>query len=278
MTEFEILFLERYPDKGLLLEYMKDALMKELNFHDITKTDLERVVRFIRSSVASNSARTYCAHIKSFMLRHQEKMKALGKDWTDILTVRKESTIFVTLDESEIKRLIKYAINEEGYPMENRCVAMFCVSAITGARYSDMINLKGAILKAGEVFSYVSEKTKIRAEILVAKSLPLLLSKITKVHRRDILNRNIKNVCRKLGFKSPSRVFRGGVASTGEKWEFVSSHTARRSFATNMWKQGADLEYISLMMGHASYNQTKGYINSSIEDVSDNIKNLFNNY
>ena len=48
---------------------------------------------------------------------------------------------------------------------------------------------------------------------------------------------------------------------TKEKWELVSSHTARRSFATNLYLSGVALEDIALMMGHGkNIETTKRYI------------------
>ena len=48
---------------------------------------------------------------------------------------------------------------------------------------------------------------------------------------------------------------------TAEKWELVSSHTARRSFATNLYISGVALEDIAMMMGHGkNIETTKRYI------------------
>lgn len=43
-------------------------------------------------------------------------------------------------------------------------------------------------------------------------------------------------------------------------WKFISSHTARRSFATNLYLRGGDLYMISKLMGHSSVTMTEGYI------------------
>lgn len=40
------------------------------------------------------------------------------------------------------------------------------------------------------------------------------------------------------------------VVNVLEKWQMVSSHTARRSFATNMVKQGLPIQTIMQITGH----------------------------
>ena len=61
----------------------------------------------------------------------------------------------------------------------------------------------------------------------------------------------------------------------GEKWEFVSSHTARRSFATNLYLRGADLYSISQMMGHASVEMTQNYLCCGLREQSAQVMEYF---
>jgi site-specific recombinase XerD len=66
------------------------------------------------------------------------------------------------------------------------------------------------------------------------------------------------------------------VLSEGKrKWEFVSSHTARRSFATNLYLRGADLYSISQMMGHASVEMTQNYLCCGLREQSAQVMEYF---
>ena len=74
-------------------------------------------------------------------------------------------------------------------------------------------------------------------------------------------NESIKAICRKAEINTPTKVFKGGVERAGEKWEFVSSHTARRSFCHKpfpIW--GVDLVSIARMMGHTDTRTTERYV------------------
>lgn len=68
---------------------------------------------------------------------------------------------------------------------------------------------------------------------------------------------------------------RGGkrVEIVKPKYKFITSHTARRSGATNMYLAGIDLKFIQDILGHSKIEQTISYIKVSAED---NAKRLIN--
>ena len=68
-----------------------------------------------------------------------------------------------------------------------------------------------------------------------------------------------------------------GETKTQEKWKYVTSHTARRTFATNLYLNGVDLYTISQLCGHSSVEVTKTYIccNPNIDDKVMQYFNLF---
>ena len=74
-------------------------------------------------------------------------------------------------------------------------------------------------------------------------------------------NDTLRNICRNCGINEVITLFRKGEWATKEKWEFVSSHTGRRCFATNLFIRGADPSLIAKYMGHSSPEITiKRYI------------------
>ena len=91
-------------------------------------------------------------------------------------------------------------------------------------------------------------------------------------------NKTIREICRKLGMNERLKLYRAGEFVEGAKYEFISSHTARRSFATNLYLRGADLYAISKMMGHSSVTMTEGYISCGLRDLSDDILDYFKTF
>ena len=57
------------------------------------------------------------------------------------------------------------------------------------------------------------------------------------------------------------------VTTTRPKWELVTTHTARRSFATNAYKGGVSTVDIMKMTGHKTETSFMRYIKVTAEDT-----------
>ena len=55
------------------------------------------------------------------------------------------------------------------------------------------------------------------------------------------------------------------------KYQEVSSHTCRRSFATNLYRMGYRLSQIMPMTGHSTESQLRDYIGIDAEENAENI-------
>ena len=60
-----------------------------------------------------------------------------------------------------------------------------------------------------------------------------------------------------------------------QKWEVISSHTCRRSFCTNLFKRGMNLEDIALFSGHSAIRILKLYIKLTPEEKVMNFLEYF---
>lgn len=84
------------------------------------------------------------------------------------------------------------------------------------------------------------------------------------------VNEHLKELCRLAGIKELVTVVRteGGkhVSRTVPKWELVSSHTGRRSGATNMFKAGIPAISIMKITGHKTEKSFLKYIRISQEE------------
>ena len=84
------------------------------------------------------------------------------------------------------------------------------------------------------------------------------------------INKHIKEICQILNFDEPVSVVRteGGrqVERVYPKWQLVTSHTARRSGATNMFKAGIPAISIMKITGHKTEKSFLKYIKISQEE------------
>ena len=117
----------------------------------------------------------------------------------------------------------------------------------------------------------MNEINKKYAEINELKAM-LVNTDYTLSKPRGIqyFNKAIKVICKKVGINEPilweRTVGTGVVKKKLEKWEMVSSHTARRSFATNMFLQNVPTYRIMLITGHKSESSFFKYIRVTREE------------
>ena len=140
--------------------------------------------------------------------------------------------------------------------------------------------------RSGKFLSYVSEKSNILVKVPICKELRPFLALRAEDGQgpADLasINKTIRKMCRECGIDSQVKVFEGGKEKSGPKWKFVSTHTGRRSFATNLSKKGIPVEQISLLMGHMSGNvpntdMTQRYIVGKME-LDKNVMRVFGLY
>lgn len=309
LISFKKAFLKKYPQYRRVLLYMEESIGKEFEWKDFTKLNLLDFMCFISDKIAQSSQKTYCAMIKSVLNMYSEAAEIPCKNYASILTVKNVKSSNTWLTEDELAKLIAY---NPANNLERSIRNQFVIGAYTGCRRSDFLRLDSGNI-VGQYIMYVSQKTNIQACVplkpIVAKYLPHLVSgeklgnippmknretstgeklEGVPVKNRSIpsgekfkmysdvtFNRTIRDICRKCGINERLKLFQAGQEVVGEKWEFVSSHTARRSFATNLYLRDCDLYSISRMMGHSSVEMTERYISCGLKPQSKKVLEYF---
>lgn len=179
-----------------------------------------------------------------------------------------EDTEAVALNEEELERLRVLDLSE--CPRLEKVRDLFLVGCWTGLRFSDVTRIKEEYIKDGMITirqqktgNYVTIPVHpVFAEIWekYGGSLPTAIS-------NQKFNVYIKEVCRMAGLDEPfvKSMTRGGRMEMTKyaKWEVVSSHTARRSFATNLYKSGFPSISIMQITGHRTEAAFLKYIKVS---------------
>lgn len=260
MRSLKATFFKTYPENKRIIEYFEEATGCEFTLQNITAQNLHLYVELLKEKVSNNTARTYCSKVKAILKRFADTYK-LPKNFEKILSVRNESSIHTYLDQEDIKRLIEYKPESKA---EQIIKYHFLLGLFTGARYSDYIRFTENNIKDG-FLTYTSLKTRISATIPINRTVVKALRFLDRMEGKTVFtepyfNKTIKDICRKAGIKSQCMVHVGGKDMYDEKWLFVSSHTARRSFCTNLYINGVQLLDISRMCGHSSITMTCRYI------------------
>lgn len=153
---------------------------------------------------------------------------------------------------------------------------IFLIAYYTGQRYSDIEQIIG---QTGNIITVTQQKTGAKVSIPRKPELDEILKRINsnEVPTNQYINRAIKEIGQIAGICENVQIatYRGGQKEivTGPKYEFITSHTARRSFATNAILAGISAEIVMKFTGHKSYNEFQKYLRASSLDIAESYLN-----
>jgi integrase len=239
-----------------LLKYLNESGIQD--WEDLTKIGLNDFKDIVTERVAQSSARTYFAVFKAILRRYEDDV-TFCKDYASILKTSAKKPLKTFLTMKELERLERVAVRDAN---EQYVLDEFLIGAFTGMRVSDAKVVTEENMTNGCI-SYVSIKTGIHAVVPMKEGIAERIRRV-QANESDMplmtYNRIIRRLCQRAGINERVAVFKAGETKKGEKWEYISSHSARISFATNLAILGVPLMDVQKLMGHADPQQTLRYI------------------
>lgn len=255
---------------------LKDFQKQEkytVDFTTITKDFYNQYVKYLESKeLKPNTISKDISTLKVFM------NEAVEQDLTTNLDFKKKSFSYseeetenVYLTEPELRRLYKFDLS--GNKKLEQVRDLFIIGAFTGLRFSDYSTLKPENIKSSESgfnIDILTQKTKERVVIPCDKIVLEIFEKYSHNKNRQPyagkpisnqkFNEYIKDGCKLAGFTEKGRL---SLIPDAELWQTISSHTARRSFATNTYLQGFDTISLMKITGHRTESSFLKYIKVS---------------
>lgn len=276
MTTLKEAFYKKFPKNHKILEYFEIANECECSWDNLTKVRLQNYADYLKDELSPNTAKSYCSKLKTILNLYIDEVN-LPKGFEKVLNIRKDASEQTYLTPEEITKVMEYEPRKTSeWIVRNQ----FVIGCLTGARHSDYIRFSRRNFK-GKSLSYVSIKTHHKTEVPLSVALKRLIQEnedqgfdgieFTGVY----FNRLIKEICEAVGLTEEITLYNYGKTQTKPKWKFVASHTARRSFATNLYMNGVDIYTISRLCGHSSVEVTKTYICCSPK-IDDKVMDYFN--
>lgn len=266
-------FCAKHSNLGALIR-LKEALGKRPQWSDLTKPNLAEYKRYLLTQVARNSAAAYLKQIAAIMTIHEDQIPESAKDFRKVITLKKEPSQHVALSEDEVQMIHRYVPRTSA---EEDVKRAFMIECLCGARSCDIAGLTADNINEGWL-TYVSQKTKTETSVPVHKLLLEYL--LQPAHRNDykraVVNRIIKRICQKCGITQMVKLYTQGRWQIRPKYELVGSHTARRSFATQLAQRNVPVPTISKLMGHADVKMTSKYICVDNRNIGDDAMAFFN--
>lgn len=141
---------------------------------------------------------------------------------------------------------------------------LFILGCYTGLRFSDYSRLTAEDAEK-EYIDKVQQKTKSEICIPVHPRVRTILRKWGGSPKISQVKTNlyIKSICAQLGINDTIEVKDNGRITHKQKWEMVTTHTARRTAATNLLLSGASIHAVMRFLGHSSVTQTETYLRIS---------------
>ncbi len=248
-------------------ESFKNEFVEYYNIRNYAKNTIQRELSFIK---------TICYHARYNGIDVNIQL--------DSLRVEKEKAEKIFLNTAELE-LIQNLELEHDYLDNAR--DWLIISCYTGQRISDFLKFnKEMIRKEDGVFllEFTQKKTNKIMTIPLAEKVLNLLKKRNGEFPRQIsdqrYNEYIKEVCQIAGIKESTYGGKQLVTKDGTrkvmghypKWELVSSHIGRRSFATNYYGK-APTSFLIYVTGHCSEVMFLAYIGKSNKDFAKEFAN-----
>lgn len=174
--------------------------------------------------------------------------------------------IYLSVDE-----LLKiYNFDFSSYKKLEHTRDLFIIGCFTGLRFSDFTLLKMENISEGTI-KIRTQKTKETVVIPIHWTVKEILQKgLPRPISNQKMNDYLKELGEKVGINEP--IYRtqtkGGltVETTNKKYELITTHTARRSFATNLFLSGFPSISIMKITGHKTEKSFLKYIKVSQEE------------
>lgn len=280
-----------------LNEYSKN----QLTFSKIDREFGSKFIDFLtKQDLSKNYIGKIISRLKSVMTAARKDGLVKNIEYLDF-TVYKETAdnIYLTLDEIEkINTLdIRGAINKDFNPSDKELVQyeivkdIFVFACYTGQRISDYRKIKEHnFTKDGE--HYVLTLTQLKTGKKVSVPLrrePLLIAEKYKFSLSTIpeqkINEKIKILGKLAGINDEVevKITRGGKVNKTvyKKYELIKTHTARRSFITNMvLSEEFPRSQMMSISGHSTEKDFNNYVKAGYKEYLKSMLNskFFNNY
>ena len=202
-----------------------------------------------------------------------KRFKVISEDSENIYLTEKEILQLYNLDLSENKKLEKVR-------------DLFIVGCYTGLRFSDFSQIKPENIRDGFI-SIRTQKTDEPVMIPIHWTVKAIMKKYKKDFENSLppansnqkMNEYLKEIgsSAKLNEKILTTISKGGlrVTTSSKKSELISTHTARRSFATNLFLQGFPSISIKKITGHKTEKAFLTYIKVSPEENAKKLREFW---
>jgi integrase len=281
--------------KNALQAYAESKQLKEIDFKHISS------IRDFRNSFVNylfekkyrvNTIRNYLNIIKIVVRRANwdgyapdEVVKVVNHPDFKLLAEEPE-TVYLTIDELKKIESAELPVKYKTYETTRD---LFLIGCWTGQRISDYPQISTSNIKVKpngkKYIEFTQQKTKSKLVIPLHPTVERILEKyngkLPKASALNHYNDRIREICRIAGINDQvqEKIKIGNdleITTTKKKWELVASHSARRSFASNMYHH-YNMPTITIMAvtGHKSEKSFLKYLRVTPDEHATIMHNMW---
>lgn len=248
------------------MKFYHDYMDFYIGFHELKISGFGKVIKFLKTVLNSATDQGYNTNT----IFKSNGFRVVSERADNIYLTEDELRKIIDLDLSDNQKLV-------------RVRDLFYLGCYTGLRFSDyhQINSENII---GDCLHVKTQKTGKDVVIPLMDEVLVVIKKysgnLPKPMTNQVMNRYLKQIGELAGIDDAFDKYhtsgKGRVKETFKKWEQICTHTARRSFATNMYKRGLDCSMIMAVTGHTSEKVFLNYIKISNEENARRMLELIN--
>lgn len=257
---------------------------KKYDFHDFNLELCERFIQYLKDlNLAQNTIEKRFSNLKKVIA------DAYTKDYhtNDVmrfqnakLGVSKVDTDSIYLTASDLQKFQEVQLSNRLDKVRD----VFLIACYTGLRFSDFSILTASNIIEGEskerrkykAFQLKTQKTGVQVEIPLSKEVLTILEKHGGVPPKALSNQKMNDYLKEIGQiiglnnTVEKTEIKGNTKKTNvfQKWELITCHTARRTFATNAILSGMPTYLVMSLTGHKTESSFKKYVKFSTLDAS----------
>ncbi|MEM9686826.1 MAG: tyrosine-type recombinase/integrase [Bacteroidota bacterium] len=269
---------QRFRKRPILIREVNDNFKREFvlycKMQRYAQNTIQRELVFIK---------TFCKHARFLGLDIHPQLDSLRLDRAKV------EKIYLSFE--ELEQIEKVDKSKLGKNLEN-AKDWLIISCYTGQRISDFMRFTDKQIRVENgksLLEFTQKKTGKNMTVPLHGKVLEILHKRNGKFPASISNQRynsyIKEVCKiaglihetegskKIEIEPESGIYRK-VTGTFEKWELVTSHIGRRSFATNFYGK-IPTTYLIYVTGHSSEAMFLNYIGKSNKDLAMELTNYF---
>jgi integrase/recombinase XerC len=268
---YSLLTLRAYLDdiksfQNYLLENHDQLPLEEINYSQVRSW----IVALVESGIANKSINRKISSLKSyykFLLKiKQIEFNPLSKH----KSCKVPKKVQIPFSEKELASVLEIELVENDFgSIRNKLIIELFYA--TGIRRAELINLKtNNIDKHNKTLKVLGKRNKERIIPLLDCTIVLLniyneeRNKLIQIQNPELLILSKKG--KKLSETFVYRMINSYFSTVSEKVK-KSPHVLRHTFATHLLNNGADLNSVKELLGHASLSSTQIYTHSSLSEL-----------